>query len=355
MYDLLALFRNVGLPQRLSIARVLATEPALRRDGLEGGATYWDAATNDAQLTVANAIDAADHGAVVLNHAEVTELLVADRRAVGARVTDQRSGERVEVRARVIVNATGPWTDAVRAMEGAITPHVSRGTKGVHIAVPADRLGNHDAITVISAVDQRVMFVLPGPSHSIIGTTDTPTAESPGTVRATRAEIQYLIDSANAYFPAAQLTPDDVVTAWAGIRPLIARGENDPPAAASREHAIATGPAGVIQITGGKLTTFRAMAAAVTDAAERALGRTPTPCRTAERRLPPVSEAFACTVADILVRRTTTAFDHRDHGRAEAPNVARRLGDLFHWDAAQCAQAVADYDAEVDRLFSIAP
>lgn len=355
LYDLLALFRNVGQHETLSTTGVLNAEPALQCDGLTGGASYWDAATDDARLTVANAIDAATHGAAVLNHAEVTELLVEQGRAVGARVVDRISGDAFVVQARVVVNATGPWTDTVRAMEGATSGTAVRGTKGVHIAVPADRLGNRDAITVISAVDQRVMFVLPGTPHSVIGTTDTPTNDSPEQVRANRADVQYLLDSANAYFPAAQLTPEDVVSAWAGIRPLIASDTRGAPASASREHAIVTGPAGVIQITGGKLTTYRTMAAQVTDAVQRALGQPRSDCRTGALTLPPVSEEFACTVADVLVRRTKAAFDTRDHGRKEAPSIARRLGELFAWDAARCTRAVADYDAEVDRLFTIDP
>jgi glycerol-3-phosphate dehydrogenase len=355
LYDLLALFRNVGQHKTLSATRVLQTEPALQRTNLAGGATYWDAATDDARLTVANVLDASTHGAVVLNHADVTDLVIEHGRAVGARGVDRMTGTPFEVRARGIVNATGPWTDTVRAMEGNATKTAVRGTKGVHIAVPAERVGNQEAITVISSVDQRVMFVLPGATHTIIGTTDTPTHDSPEQVRANQADVNYLLDSANAYFPAARLTPDDVVAAWAGIRPLIASDTSAPTAQASREHAIATGPAGVIQITGGKLTTYRAMAAEVTDAVHRALGEPRSACRTADLPLPPVGEEFACTVADILVRRTSTAFDTRDHGRNEAPSVARRLGDLFNWDAARCGQAVVDYAAEVDRLFTIDP
>ena len=288
------------------------------------------------------AVDAAARGAVVLNHAEVTALLTEGPRAVGARVVDRLEGGTLEVCATVIVNASGPWSDSVRAMEGAAERSALRGTKGVHIAVPADRLGNTGAITVISRVDERVMFVLPGAVHSIIGTTDTPTDESPDEVRATGADVQYLLDSANAYFPAARLTADDVVSAWAGIRPLIASERVGAPAFASREHAISTGPAGVIRITGGKLTTYRSMAAQVTDAVERALGRSPSACRTAAQRLPEVDGEFACTVADVLIRRRTTAFDTPDHGRSEAPNIARRLGELFGWDPARCAQAVKE-------------
>ncbi len=355
LYDLLALFRNVGRHRELSRAQVLDVEPALRADGLRAGATYFDAATDDARLTLANVIDAATHGATVLNHAEATALLFEGTRAGGAKVRDAVSGEYFDIRARAVVNAAGPWTDAVRALEGAGGGAAVRGTKGVHIAVPADRVRNREAITVISAVDQRVMFVLPAGEQTIVGTTDTPTDESPDEVRASQADVQYLLDSANAYFPDAKLTPDDVVAAWAGIRPLIASGNRSAPASASREHLIATGPAGVIQITGGKLTTYRSMSAQVTDAVEQALGRRPTRCRTAELPLPEVGEEFACTVADVLVRRRKVAFERKDHGTSEAPSVARRLGELFGWDPARCERAVEEYRDEVRRLFTITP
>lgn len=276
LYDALALFRNVGTHRRLTPHQVEAREPALRRDGLLGGARYFDAATDDARLTLANAIGAADAGAVVVNHAPVIELLTNDGSVAGARLRDAFGAEMIEVHARVIVNAAGPWSDELRRLdEGAGAEGAAvRGSKGVHIAVARDRIGNHGALTLLSPDDGRVMFVLPGDGQTIIGTTDTYTDATPDEVRATQADVVYLLDAANAFFPAAKLGRGDVVSAWAGIRPLMAgAAETADPDDASREHAIATSAQGMVSITGGKLTTYRVMAAEVVDAVLARLGR----------------------------------------------------------------------------------
>ncbi len=366
----------------LSASEVLAAEPKLEREGLKGGATYFDAATNDARLTIANVIDAVSAGAAALNYAEVTSLTFEHGRVNGASVRDRFMREVFEVRGRSVVNATGPWTDAISRIESPSSPPAVLGTKGVHISVPAERVGNRAAITMLARADQRVMFVLPGGTHTIIGTTDTPTDEHPDQVRATRADVQYLLDGANAYFPGAKLTADDVVCAWAGIRPLIASGNSGDPAGASREHAITVGPRGVIAVTGGKLTTYRSMSEEVVDRVQTYLGHLRTPSVTGTRALPgsiarpaagfvrgepiapglpyttdDVSDAvdheFACTIADVLVRRTHLAFETRDHGASVAPRVAELMARRLGWDASDVARALDDYRIEVLRLFTI--
>lgn len=355
LYDVLALFRNVARHHGLSAEGVLAEEPQLERAGLTGGALYFDAATDDALLTVANVVDAATAGAVVLNHAECSALRFDGHLVCGARVRDRFTGASIDVSASMVVNATGPWTDALRRLESAWSSPAVLGTKGVHVAVPAKRVGNRRAVTLLSPRDGRVMFVLPAGEHTIIGTTDTETHEHPEQVRATRADVRYLLDSANGIFPGARLTDDDVVCAWAGIRPLIASKNVSDPASASREHEIGVGPRGVIAISGGKLTTYRSMAAEVVDLAQRRLGRRVTPSITARRQLPPVGRQFACTVADVLVRRTKRAFETRDHGASEAPAVAAELAKEFGWDGDGVMQALDDYRNEVARLFTIDP
>ena len=145
----------------------------------------------------------------------------------------------MSVRARVVVNATGR-VDRRRAGHGYgdARANAVRATKGVHIAVPRERLATHAALTLLSPIDGRVMFALPSTATTIIGTTDTPTDERPEDVRASRADVDYLLATANSFFPAARLTPADVVAAWAGIRPLVASGFTGDPASASREHRI---------------------------------------------------------------------------------------------------------------------
>lgn len=381
LYDALALFRNVGRHRGLSRAGVLEGEPALSTDGLVGGATYWDAATDDSALTLANVLDARDAGAVVLNHAEVTGLIVEGGKASGVTALDRIDSGTTRIRASVVINATGPWTDAVRKMEDPSAAKAVLGTKGVHIAVPAKRVGNRAAVTMLSPVDGRVMFCLPAGEQTIIGTTDTAEPAHPDQVRASRVDVDYLLASVNGFFPAAGLGARDVICAWAGIRPLVSSGNSGDPASASREHEITTGPAGVIAISGGKLTTYRLIAEQVVDRALKRVKKPAARCVTAQRTLPgarrtpvfgqlfepilpgqswnygdatnAVQNEMACTLADILIRRTKVAFASRDHGIPAAPRVAAAVARHLGWDDAECARQVETYRAEVARLFTV--
>jgi len=273
MYDALAVFRNVQGHRLLTSEEVSGEEPALSRENLIGGASYYDASTDDTRLTLANAIAAEESGAVVVNHASAVGVIREGERIVGALVREEGDEAELSVRAHVVVNATGPWTDVVRAMDGDTQGNAVRATKGVHIAVPRERLATHAALTLLSPIDGRVMFALPSTATTIVGTTDTPTDEPPERVRASRQDVDYLLAAANFFFPAARLTPADVVAAWAGIRPLVASGFRRDPASASREHRIDRSASGMISISGGKLTTYRSMAAEVVDVVERSLGR----------------------------------------------------------------------------------
>jgi glycerol-3-phosphate dehydrogenase len=322
----------------------------------------------------------------------------------------------------VTVNAAGPWSTAIRRLDKRDAPSAVQGTKGVHLAVPAARVGNRGAVTLLSVVDGRVMFVLPFGALTIVGTTDTATTAAPDAVRASRADIAYLLESVNAAFPGAALKDADVVSAWAGIRPLSAsvREAGTDPASLSREHSIDTSAGGVVSISGGKLTTYRSMAAEVVDAVERALGRAVTAGVTQSLLLPggalgatsdtitaaagrvgsrdvasrlvkaygdrwPLVWAFAerdsalgqplvaglpyigaevvyageremaCTVSDILMRRTQIAFETRDAGRAAAPRVAQLLAPLRGWDFSAQNAAVEQYAADAERVFGIDP
>jgi len=174
------------------------------------------------------------------------------------------------VRALVVVNAGGPWVDALRRMDDPAAPPLLRLTKGAHVAVPRRRIGNERAITLFSPIDGRVMFVLPWGDLSYVGTTDTDADAPPDAVRVTAADVTYLLRSANAAFPEAHLAPNDVVSAWVGLRPLLGpEVKQATPAAApsqvSREHRVVESAQGLITIAGGKLTTYRVMARDVAD------------------------------------------------------------------------------------------
>jgi len=267
LYDLLASFRNVHRHRMLSKRALLRAEPALRAHGLRGGARYFDALCDDSRLTLANVRAAHEAGALVANYAAVERLAFAEGTVRGAAVMDVLSGRTFTIRSLVVVNATGPWADGFRGPE---QPPLLRPTKGVHVAVPRSRLGNHEAITMLSPIDGRVMFVIPWGDLSYIGTTDTDTTESPDTARASAEDVTYLLRSANAYFPDARLSAADVVSTWAGLRPLL-RSDRQAPSVVSREHRIVEDPSGLISVVGGKLTTYRLMARQTVDRVVRRL------------------------------------------------------------------------------------
>lgn len=374
LYDMLSLFRNVERHERLSVQRALAQEPALSPTDLRGGVRYYDAATDDARLTLANVLDAERLGATVANYVAYT----GGFGDYGHRVEDALTGARFEIRARFRVNATGPWSDAVRAMEGVPGKPKIQGSRGAHIAVEHARVGNVGALTLLHPRDGRVMFTLPDGTHTIFGTTDTFTNVSPDEVRASGGDVAYLLEAANAYFPESRLRRDDVVAAWAGIRPLMpTRGSS---VAASREHRIERPTSRSLTITGGKLTTYRVMAREVVDVLQKKLLRVPPPATralTADRPLPDdrpaaagdaivpglpyrmgemrhaVEHELATTLGDLLIRRTHTAFATRDNGRAAARRVAEVVGPLLSWDAAQRQRELERYDAEAARIFGI--
>ena len=376
-----------ALPRIQSESGVLSREPHIKKDGLKGGAVYTDAATDDARLTLANVLAAQAAGAVAVNHAEALRPISRDKNNWVVKVGDAVLNAEFEVKATVVVNATGPWR---LNLERRWPQHrvQRRGSKGVHIALPAERVGNHGAITMLSPDDERVMFILPAGQFTIVGTTDTWTDESPDEVRPREADLDYLIRAANAYFPDADLTSSDVVSAWAGIRPL---AESDPaknPSEFSREHRINRNGAGMITVSGGKLTTYRAMAAEIVDAVENELGRKPTKCTTAEVSLPGadrrekiaaliatnaslgervipelsytlaelrygIENEMALTLSDLLMRRTKIAFEARDHGIGAAPAIAESIAGAAGWDRYQKRAQIDAYTDDVARVFTI--
>jgi len=265
LYDLLAAFRNVHAHRWLGAKRVRAVEPGLRDKDLAGAGLYYDAQTDDARLALATLRSAAAAGALIASYTEVLALAKPDGRVAGASVRDVLTGRRLELRARVVVNATGPWVDAVRHLDEPAAAPLLRLSKGAHVAVPRARIGNTHAVTLTSPLDGRVMFVLPWGDVSYIGTTETEEPVTPERARATGDDAVYLLRSANAFFPRARLAPHDVVSTWAGLRPLLAPDRSRSAGAVSREHRIVESASGLISIAGGKLTTYRVMGRDVMD------------------------------------------------------------------------------------------
>ena len=284
LYEMLALFRNVRPPRMLGKRGMLEAEPMLRDRGLLGGARYYDAQCDDARLVIATARSAIHHGALVANYMAVVGLERTAGRVVGAQLEDRLTGERGTVRASVVVNAAGPWADQVRRLEDAGAAPLLQPTKGVHVLVDRSRLDHRDAIAFTSPIDGRVMFVLPWGDLSYIGTTDTDTAESPDDLTVSAHDIVYLLRSVNARFPSARLSIEDVRGSWAGLRPLLLDRSRRAASSRPREHAIVHGSGGMLTVVGGKLTTYRSMAAEVVHHAMRELKHRDVPRRHADVR-----------------------------------------------------------------------
>jgi glycerol-3-phosphate dehydrogenase len=288
IYDALSKFSSYKLHKAYRAPQIHALEPGLRTEALKGGIVYYDCLTDDARLTLENAMDARALGARVVNHARASELVREGGKVTGVRVEDMegaRAGHprAVQVKARVVINASGPWSDEVRALVGE--PKILKPTKGVHVVVDSARLPLKHAVVMLARRDHRVMFAIPWGERSVFGTTDTFFEGTPEQVHATADDVRYILETANHYFPGAKLTQDDVLATWAGLRPLVAPGSSQVDASdLSREHHVIEHP-GFITIAGGKLTTYRRIAAEVVDAAVRQLGGFP-PSTTAERSLP---------------------------------------------------------------------
>ncbi|HEU4611944.1 MAG TPA: glycerol-3-phosphate dehydrogenase [Kofleriaceae bacterium] len=263
IYDSLALFRAPRMHKAFRGTKAaLALEPQLRPEGLRGALEYYDCATDDARLVLENALDARALGADCHTYTEVLRFeRRGDGRITGVVVRDRLTGTTSSVASRAVVLAAGAWTDEmIRRFEIPMDRPLLRRTKGVHIVLPRERLPLARAITLISPIDGRVMFALPWRDRSVLGTTDTDFAGTADEVAADMSDVQYLCDSGNGYFPGANLTPDDVIATWAGLRPLIAAPANVDESEISREHEVFTKNDGLVIIAGGKLTTYRRMA-----------------------------------------------------------------------------------------------
>jgi glycerol-3-phosphate dehydrogenase len=274
LYDVLSLFRNIKRHKMLRKNEVLKIFPALQPDGLQGAPRYYDCGVDDARLTLVSLISAHQHGAVIANYAQATGLLKDGGKVCGAVVKDVLTGQEITVRGAVVISALGPWTDNVLKMDDPNAHSLMRPTKGVHILVKRSRLGSDHALGYFSPRDNRLMFLIPWREFSIIGTTDTDYRSDLDAVYADNDDIEYILDAINVQFPGVNLSRADIISTYAGVRPLVAaEGKNVSESAVSREHKIWETPSGLLCIAGGKLTTYRSMAKQLIDVAERKLAR----------------------------------------------------------------------------------
>ncbi len=268
LYDSMGGARSVPRHRHFTRGGALRKVPALKRTALTGALMYYDAQADDARHTLTVARTAATYGATVLSSAEVVALNRAGERIVGARVRDVESDREVEVRASVVINATGVWTDDIQTLAGGRGRFHVLASKGVHIVVPRDRINSETGL--ILRTEKSVLFVIPWHTHWIIGTTDTEWKLHKAHPAASRADIDYILDHVNEVL-AVPLSHDDIQGVYAGLRPLLS-GESESTSQLSREHAVARPQPGLISIAGGKYTTYRVMAADAIDAALEDVG-----------------------------------------------------------------------------------
>ena len=269
LYDLLAGKAGLGKTRFLGRAGALAALPGVNPRGLQGGVKYWDGQFDDARLAITLAKTAAQAGALLVNYCPVEELLYTDGKVSGLRCQDAETGQSIAVQARCVINATGVWVDALRHKDGEVT--VPAGGKpvrdmvapsqGVHLVVDAEFLGSDVALMVPKTADGRVLFAVPWLGKVILGTTDTPRHDLAREPLPFKAEVDFILEEAGRYLRKAP-TRADVRSIWVGLRPLVKPQDDDGATTKglSREHTVLVSRSGLVTVTGGKWTTYRAMA-----------------------------------------------------------------------------------------------
>ncbi|WP_186580896.1 glycerol-3-phosphate dehydrogenase/oxidase [Aquibacillus kalidii] len=264
MYDFLAKVKKRERRTMLSAKEALEKEPLLKREQLKGAGFYVEYKTDDARLTVEVIKKAVEYGAKAINYAKLIELLYDENGKVnGAVIEDQVNGEQYNIRAKKVINATGPWVDSIREMDGSKQGKTLHLTKGIHLVFDTKRFPLSQAI-YFDLKDGRMVFAIPRGGKTYLGTTDTSYTGDIAHPIATKADREYLVDAANSLFPSLKLELEDVESSWAGIRPLIEE-EGKSPDEISRKDEIFVADSGLISIAGGKLTGYRKMAEQIID------------------------------------------------------------------------------------------
>lgn len=400
--------RPPGVPhhRHLSKRQVQRSIPSLANDALVGGITYYDAQVDDARYVAALVRTASFYGAHAASRVRVEGFIKVGERVVGVQAHDLETGERFEVRAKQVVNATGVWTDDTQRMVGERGTFKVRASKGIHLVVPRDRF--QSSMGLLLRTEKSVLFVIPWGRHWLIGTTDTDWQLDKAHPAATAADIDYLLEHVNSVL-SVPLTREDVEGVYAGLRPLLA-GESDKTSKLSREHLVGHSVPGLVVIAGGKWTTYRVMAKDAIDAAVDALdGRVPVsttqniPLLGAEgyqaawNKRGKIARAFglhtvrvehllnrygtltdellglireessladplpgaddyigaevvyaashegALHLEDVLARRTRISIEAWDRGASAAPVAARLMAGVLGWDKAREKREVAYY------------
>jgi glycerol-3-phosphate dehydrogenase len=366
IYDLLCRGKNLGNSSWLNPEETREKVPGLNADGLTGAVRYFDGLTNDARLVLDTLRSAARHGAVLLNYCCFVN--ATQKKFWECELADAITGMRISVRASTTINATGPWADGL--------PHSRvklRLAKGVHLVVDRSRISAPD--TIVMTEGKRILFAIPWGERTILGTTDTDYNGSLEKIYADASDIRCILEITNRFFPKSNLTEADVISSWAGVRPLIAN-PNGSPSDISRSHEIRNPEPAWWDVAGGKLTTYRLMAEQTVDQIVKflkheGLKATPAPCRTAEEPLLPAAETqnlsgilppqfsreivkhfceneWAAHLDDVMVRRTSWHFYHKDAG-SQAQRVAGWMKESLSWPEEVVAKEIERYRVIADN------
>lgn len=284
LYDVLAGRLGFGASRNLSIGETLEALPTLETEGLRGGVLYHDGQFDDARLAITMARTAVDLGATVLNYVRVVGLEKHDEMVSGLRAIDEETGDELAVAARVVVNATGVFSDALRRLDEPRAAPMIRPSQGVHLVLDREFLPGGSAIMVPHTDDGRVLFAIPWHDRVIVGTTDTPVETVELEPRALPEEIDFLLAHAARYLT-KDPTAADVCSVFAGLRPLVGSTDDQDSAAISRDHTILISGSGLVSVAGGKWTTYRQMAEDVVDQAALLAALDERPCVTRELHL----------------------------------------------------------------------
>lgn len=256
LYETLAGSRKLGEHRKFSADELLEKEPALNPEGLKGGVLYYDAQMDDARLCLENVLIASAKGAKVANYVEALSLVKENKKTVGVVAKDLLNGQIFEIRAKRVICALGPWTEKLFKEDRKYSKHNVRTTKGVHLIYKGQLTQN--AVVIQTKKDRRIFFVIPWMGNTLIGTTDTDYDGSLDQVVCEAEDTQYLIEETKRIFPSSNIDPKNIITTFAGLRPLVhADGQ---PSKVSRKHEIETVASGVTYVMGGKYTTYRKIA-----------------------------------------------------------------------------------------------
>ncbi|MDO8450411.1 MAG: glycerol-3-phosphate dehydrogenase/oxidase [Rhodoferax sp.] len=269
MYDALAGKAGLGKTEFLTRDETLALLPTAQPNGLKGGVRYWDGQFNDARLALALARTAATHGALLVNYCRAVDLVHEAGRLVGLVCEDTETSKQYRINARCIVNAAGVWVDELRQKDGRVNGEGARDlvkpmvapSQGVHVVVDREFLGSDVGLMVPNTADGRVLFAVPWLGKVILGTTDTPRKDLPREPLPFREEVDFILNESARYLRRAPVRAD-VRSVWVGLRPLVKPPDDDGEGTKglSREHTVLVSRSGLVTVTGGKWTTYRAMA-----------------------------------------------------------------------------------------------